>query len=490
MRKALVAVGAVVALIGIGAAAIPFAEDFAARRLKEGLAREGVRTEAVKIGLLDRSIRLSGLVGGPNAELTIGEWEASGLAWPLDELLKRRTPFAGLSWGDPLHVARLRMRNFRLAQPDEGGAWTIAELTATGVDLPRYDSTYEGPHRSEVMIARLLGALTVERLEQTAVVHEAFDGTVYSIATIVFGSYVRGLMDRLEVKGFETRAGNARTATLTVGEISAAGVDLRRAIETGSSLDWEPGTPIGRVPFGKARLSGFGGELLARYGISLGSVASETTREGADVSRSRTTVEGFVLAPSLRSVEALGTLMVLQAMNLKEVRLGFSCVTVDDHGRQQFRVEDCALSGPGIAEISLVANVVDADEEFWRAIDEADIFALLGTRAALASAKVVIADKSLLQRALQAKATFGGKTLAAERTALATEIRRYQPSDVLITQDVSKLQDTIARFVEQGGTLTIEAKPQPALGFARLDYLLKPGADLVSALGLVATVAR
>jgi hypothetical protein len=490
VRKALVAVGAVVALIGIGAAAIPFAEDFAARRLKDGLAREGVRAETVKVSFLDRSISLNGVAGGPNSELTIGDWEASGLAWPLDEILKGRLPFAGLTWGDPLHVARLRLRNFRLAEPNEGGGWTIGELTATGVDLPRYDAVYEGRHRSEAMIARLLGALTVGRLEQTAVAHHTFDGTVYSAASVAFGGYAQGLMDTLEVKGFETRTANTRAATLTVAEISAAGVDLRRPIKTASSIDWEPGTPIGRVPVAKARLSGFGGELLGRYGVSLDSVASETTRESADLSRSRTTVEGFVLAPSLRSVEALGTMMVLQAMNLKEVRLGFVCDTVDDHARKQFRVEACALTAPGLADISLAASVVDADEEFWRAIDETDIFALLGTKAALASAKLVIADKSLLQRALQAKATFGGQTLAAERAALAAEIRRYQPPDVLITQDMSRLQDTIARFVEQGGTLTVEAKPQPTLGFEKLDYLLKPGADLVSALGLVATLTR
>lgn len=490
MRKALVVVGAVVALIGIGAAAIPFAEDVAARRLKEGLAREGVQAETVKVSFLDRNIRLSGVAGGPNAELAIADWEASGLAWPLDELLRGRVPFAGLSWGDPLHVARLHMRDFRLAQPDVGGSWTIGELTATGVELPRYDAVYEGPHRSEAMIARLLGALTVGRLEQGTVAHQTFDGTVYSAATIVLDGYEHGLMKSLEVKGFETRAANARAATLSVAEVAAAGVDLRRPIRIASSLDWEPGTPIGRVPVAKARLSGFGGDLLGRYGVSLGSVASETTRESADVSRSRTTVEGFVLAPSLRSVEALGTMMVLQAMNLKEVRLGFSCDTVDDHARRQFRVQDCALSAPGLAELSLAASVVDADEEFWRAIDETDIFALLGTKAALASAKLVVADKSLLQRALQAKATFGGQTMPAERAALAAEIRRYQPPDVLITHDMSKLQDTIARFVEQGGTLTIEAKPQPALGFEKLDYLLKPGADLVSALGLVATLVR
>jgi len=305
VRKALVVVGAVVALIGIGAAAIPFAEDVAARRLKEGLAREGVQAETVKVSFLDRSIRLSGVAGGPNAELAIADWEASGLAWPLDELLKGRVPFAGLSWGDPLHVARLHMRNFRLAQPDVGGSWTIGELTATGVDLPRYDAVYEGPHRSEAMIARLLGALTVGRLEQGTVAHQSFDGTVYSAATIVLDGYEHGLMKTLEVNGFETRVANARAATLSVAEVAAAGVDLRRPIRIASSLDWEPGTPIGRVPVAKARLSGFGGDLLGRYGVSLGSVASETTRESADVSRSRTTVEGFVLAPSLRSVEAL-----------------------------------------------------------------------------------------------------------------------------------------------------------------------------------------
>jgi hypothetical protein len=314
---------------------------------------------------------------------------------------------------------------------------------------------------------------------------------VYSVGTILLGGYARGLVERLEVRGFETTAANARTADLTIAEITATGVDLRRPIGTASSIDFEPGMPIGRVPVAKARLAGFGGDLLGRYGVSLGSITSETSTEGTGASRSRVVVEGFVLAPSLRSVEALGTFMVLQAMNLKEVRLGFSCETIDDHGRRQFRVQDCALSAPGLAEISLAANVVDTDDEFWRAIDETDIFALLGTKAALAAARLTITDKSLLQRALQAKATLGGQTTpAAERAALATEIRRYQPPDVLITQDMSRLQDTIARFVEQGGTLALEAKPQPVLGFAKLDYLLWPGADLVGALGLVATLTR
>ena len=50
---------------------------------------------------------------------------------------------------------------------------------------------------------------------------------------------------------------------------------------------------------------------------------------------------------------------------------------------------------------------------------------------------------------------------------------------MLITQDMTQLLDTVARFVEQGGTLTFDAKPEPPLGIDRIDYLTSPGADLV-----------
>ena len=53
---------------------------------------------------------------------------------------------------------------------------------------------------------------------------------------------------------------------------------------------------------------------------------------------------------------------------------------------------------------------------------------------------------------------------------------------------MTQLLDTVARFVEQGGTLIVEAKPDPPVGFDRMEYLLNPGADLVSVLGLKATL--
>ena len=76
------------------------------------------------------------------------------------------------------------------------------------------------------------------------------------------------------------------------------------------------------------------------------------------------------------------------------------------------------------------------------------------------------------------------------RTNFARDVRRFQPADVLITQDLSQLLDAVARFVEKGGTLTVDARPEPPLAIDRIDYLTSPGADLVTALGLTATLSK
>ena len=55
---------------------------------------------------------------------------------------------------------------------------------------------------------------------------------------------------------------------------------------------------------------------------------------------------------------------------------------------------------------------------------------------------------------------------------------------------LTQLLDTVARFIEQGGTLTLDARPEPPLAINRIDYLMSPGADLVDALGLSATLSR
>ena len=255
-----------------------------------------------------------------------------------------------------------------------------------------------------------------------------------------------------------------------------------------SSDKWFPGAPSGRIHVETASATGFGGELFKRYGISLAGVSFQTTQVRDKVSRTRTLVEGFVLAPPLRGLEGLSLRMALQSMGLKEVKADFDCHGTEDQGKGELTIDRCALVSPGLGEIELAARVVNADAIFWNALDESDLLALQDSTAALGSARLVLADKSLLDRSLRAFATMTGQPVATLRANWAREVRRYQPSGVLISQSMTQLLDTVARFVEQGGTLVVEAKPDPPVGFDRMEYLLNPSADLVSVLGLKATL--
>ena len=95
-----------------------------------------------------------------NGDMKIGSWKVEGLAWPFEEIRQGRLPLDGLNWGEPLQAARLHLGDVRLADPDEGGGWTVKAIVAAGVDLQRYDPVYDGPFRGRVLIARLLRALS------------------------------------------------------------------------------------------------------------------------------------------------------------------------------------------------------------------------------------------------------------------------------------------------------------------------------------------
>jgi hypothetical protein len=257
-----------------------------------------------------------------------------------------------------------------------------------------------------------------------------------------------------------------------------------------SSDTWYPGALVGRLHLESASATGFDGEMLKRYGVSLGGLSLATVREDDKRSRSSIRVEGFVLAPSLRGLEGLQVRLALQSMGLKDVKLDFDCSVSEDRAKGEVVLDRCALVGPGLGEIDLSGRIVGADPIFWHALDEGDSLGLQDSQAALASARLVLADKSLLERGLKALATVTGQPVATTRANLARDIRRYQPSGVLISQSMTQLLDTVARFVEQGGTLAITANPEPPAGFDKFDYLTSPGADLVSVLGLSATLSR
>lgn len=491
MKKSILAAIAVIVLAAAAVAAVPLLEKHAAGQVKAAIERDGkTKVGEVEIGLFDRRITLRDLTSQGTAELTVGRWEATGLAWPLSELLAGRTPLSGFNWGDPLQANRLELQGLRLVDPAVGNGWSMDRLVIDDLDLVRFDAAYEGPYRLQTLIARALGALKFRRLEERNVILTLGTADTIGMARVVVEGYEHGRIGSMAVGNLEATAKKGDAPLYSIADITSAGIDLSRIITAMSSDKWYPGAPVGRVHLEKASASGFGGDMLKRYGVSLGSISFETVPESETLSRSRTRIEGFVLAPSLRGLEGLQVRMTLQTMGLREVKADFDCTGTEDRANGALAIDRCALTSPGLGDISLSGRIVGADADFWQAVDDGDTLALYDSKAALGSAQLVLADKSLLERSLKALATVTGQPVATTRTNMARDIKRFQPSGVLISQALTQLLDTVARFVEQGGTLTIDAKPEPPVGFDKLEYLFSPGADLVSLLGLKATLSK
>ncbi len=475
MKKKIIAAIAVVALAGAAVAAVPIVESHAAASIKTEIERDGTtKVGNVEVGLFERRITLLDLKSTSGAALSVGRWEASGLAWPLGELIRGRTPLAGFDWGDPLQADRIELRDVHMVDSATASGWSMGSLVMEGFDLARYDTQYQGGYKFQALVARALGALTIRRLEER---------------NVLFSLPGSNDIASLTVSSLEATAKDDPAPLYKIADFKSAAIDITRVIAALSSDKWQPGAPVGRVHVDSFNTSGFSGEMLTRYGISLGSVSLETVREGDRLSRSRTRVEGFVLAPPLRGLQGLQTRLALQTMGLKDVKLDLDCAGTDDRARGELTLDRCALVGPDLGKIDLTARIVDVDPPFRRAVDDGDLLALNESHAGLGEMQLILADKSLLERSLKALSAVTGKPVSETRSNLAGEIRRYQPTGILISEDMTKLLDTVARFVERGGTLTLDAKPDPPIDIERFQPLMKPGADLVRLLGLSATLS-
>ena len=488
-KKVVVAVAVVIAIVGLGAAAVPLAEQYSARQIKAGIELDGGSVDSVEVGLLGRRVTLGKLHVRQVGDVTIDRWQASGLAWPLGELLQGRTPISGLRLGDPLQAEHLEVSGLRIEA--DGASWNIGSLAIDGFDLGRYEAADIGSQQFVTLAARIASALSVAEFEQKQSVYAA-PGTNdrTAIGAFTIERFDHGRIGSLALANLEATPRGAPAPVFAMSELELEGLDLTRPLKALSSPAWRPGMPLGRVGLEKGSASGFSGAVLGRYGVSLGGVTTETTHEGKDVSHARTRVEGFVFAPPITGLETIQARLVLQAMGLKEIRVGFDCAGTEDRAKGELAVDRCALAGPELGEITLSARLVRADGAFWQAIDDGDAFAIYRSKAALGGARLVIADKGLLERSLKAIASTTGRSLPELRTQLAREVRRFQPSGVLITEDLTKLLDTVARFIEIGGALTLEAKPDPPVGLDKMSYFRTPGPDWVSLLGLSATLSR
>lgn len=488
MRKSVVAALAVVVVAGAAVAAVPLVERQAAQRIKADIERDGVMTVgSVEVGLFDRKVALNALRTQKGDSITVGHWEASGLAWPIGELARGRTPLAGVNVGDPLQAKHVELRDLQVV--DTQGRWTVGSLAIDDFRLERYEPLLV-PSEMGHLAARIAAALSVGRLEQKATSFtDASSGNKASVASLVVERFDKGLLGAMTMSGFEFTAKPPRDPVFRMADFKVTDLDLRRALKATGAVDWRPGMPLGRVDLGSANLSGFSGEAFARYGITLDRITQQSEVD-KDVRHSRLRIEGFVLDPPSRSREGLQIRVVLQAMGLKALKLDFECAGTEDRAKGEVAVDRCAFTGPDMGEVDFSLKLVGADAPFWRAVDEGNTFALLGSKVGIGGAKFVVVDRGLVERAVKAVATTSGQAPASVRADFAQQVRRFQPPGILITEDLSKLLDTVARFIERGGTLTIEAKPDSPIGLDKAQYFTRPGPDLVTILGLSATLSR
>ena len=259
MRKSAVAAAAVVVILGLGAAALPLAEEYSARQIKASIEAGGATVEAVDVGFLGRRVTLRNLHTRQVGDMTIGRWEASGLAWPLGELLRGRAP--GLQLGDPLQAGHLELADLRIV--DDSATWSIGSLIVDGFDLERYDTRGVGPLQFGTLAARIGKALSVARFEQKQTVYSALgQGDRIAIADFTVENFDHGRIGAIALKGLESTPRAGVAAVFSMADVKVAGLDLARPLTALSSASWRPGMPIGRISVDKASAAGFGGEGL------------------------------------------------------------------------------------------------------------------------------------------------------------------------------------------------------------------------------------
>jgi len=489
VRKAVAAVAAAVALAGAAIAAVPLVEQRAAASIKREIEAPGLaEVEEVRVGLFDRSVTFTNLRSRGIEGISAGHWSLSGLAWPLGELLRGNTPFGGWGPGQPLRAQHLEMKDVRLG--DGLRSLRLASLSVEGLDLERYDPDTGTSSAQELIgVARILQAVRLRRLDLAGFsFSDAMDGSRFAVASVALGDVDHGTFGTVQMSGLEVAGEAAGAPAFRLDEVQFTGLDFTRVLRSVSAPTWRPGRPTGRVNLVHGHASGFGGELMSRYGVSLGKVTTDATREAGGVLQTRSRVEGFVYAPPLRGLENIQARAVMAAMGLGEVRLDIDCAGTENRDRGEAQIGHCTLAGPDLAEIDLSARVEKGDAAFWSALDGGDMAAMMRSSVVLVKARLVLADKGLIDKAFRGAAVLSRRPADQARQSFAQEVRRFQPAGVLITDDLTKLLDTAARFVEKGGTLTIEANPDPPFGMAKVGYLMKPGPDLIDLLGITATL--
>ncbi len=180
--------------------------------------------------------------------ITAARWEASGLAWPLGELLHGRTPLSGLRLGDPIRAQRVEADDLHVTTLD-GQAWTFGKVLFEGLDLERFDADL-APTALQVSVlgARLLRAASVHRFEERDVIHTiAFTGNTVGFKSLTVNDLDHGQVGSFDLAALEATGKASTEPSFRMASLKGEGLDLRRVLAALSSPAWRPGMPIGRI---------------------------------------------------------------------------------------------------------------------------------------------------------------------------------------------------------------------------------------------------
>ncbi len=476
----------VVLIVGAGIAAIPLIEQQIVREMRARIQqRPDIKVTEIAVDLLKRRITLveAALYSHLDEDpvLAAEQIEVSGLSWPLSELLAGRTPFTGWTWGDPVNASRIELLNAQMINEAQGLKWNADKLVIEGIELRRYRHAVPAPE------ARALSALKAARIDGRGLALESTtgEGIRFLVASIGVDNIDRGRIGTATLIDTGIRDPvEADTPILSLEEMTLSRIDLNPMLE-----NLQAARAAGRLRAKTISLSGFGGELMKRYNFSLDRIVVETAPESEGVTRTKARAEGLAVRPP-GGIAGLAMRIAMMSIGLSEIAASLECAGLEDRNKGELEVGKCLLNSPGLAEASFTARIVDGDAAFWQAFDRGDMLTLTDSKAALGSMELVVRDDSLLSRLVKLYGDTSGQDAAAARRQLAAEVRRFAPTDVLITEDLSKILDAVARFVERGGTLTVTAQPETPLTFERLFALPGNGPDLVDILGLKAVQSR
>lgn len=485
MKKIVVAAIVIVCLAGLGMVSVTFLEKQAAHRIKEAIERSGSHTVgSVDVSLLARRVTLHDIRNKNAQDFAFGRVQISGLAWPLDELLSGRPLFAGYRLGDPIRADRIQIDDARFSTAVSQR--TIKSLTIDAFNLDRYDVPAQALSKdadafpNAALYTSLLAALSIEKLQMTQLTESIKDLGEIDTKQI--------LMERIDHGRVGTfTAFNMKLATdsgedFNVAEVKLANLTFLRLLKNLSSPPSGQLKLAGQVDVESTILTGFGGNFLSRYGMSLDSIGITSIEQGPGESRNQFRVDGlvFTLPAEANDMGAMAKLM--QRAGLKELKIGLDCRFSSSRPRAFLAFERCSLAGPAIGEVDFTAKIVEVDEHFWKGIDENIFLPFYLSAISVDSARLNITDKGIVDLSL--------KALSLSRSVAAREIRRFQPPGILISQDMTALLDTVAGFVESSSRiLTIDAKPTSPIGLKSFGRMLNRSTDIVSRLGLSASLS-